>query len=391
MPIYSVSTKISSNVPPDEIIYDLCIYRMGPNRTKKILLDVRQQQLAGNYETQKHKTENTEDALSVIYMMEVMLYSKRMSGIDRLFSTPFTRMYTLQEFSTGRSWSSVKRENPCYFITTGTTHLASERPDIKTMQISRPERAFIAKEYSPESPLDPFAKKEIEKEIQERFLQKSHPAQGDTSLCGPAAFFYCLQQDRPDVYAQAARDLWQFGKTKIGELEIAPGDGCRHPSGSFYDVDGPRVYGIDWMMLAGLRDSDNAVLSYDSVSSPVAGITMWSTLTSWFEKAGYELIFSNAGATQVGIEGINKLNEYARKGYKIVTLINDGLLERGRSVLTIPTHWIVWEGAVTEDSGGSIQLQIFSWGNVYEQIKKPADIYFFLNRFFGGMVFKPLK
>jgi hypothetical protein len=41
-------------------------------------------------------------------------------------------------------------------------------------------------------------------------------------VCGPAAFFYCLQKDRPDVYAQAARELWRYGKTRIGNLKIEP-------------------------------------------------------------------------------------------------------------------------------------------------------------------------
>ncbi|MCM6167808.1 hypothetical protein M4B56_27935, partial [Klebsiella pneumoniae] len=48
------------------------------------------------------------------------------------------------------------------------------------------------------------------------------PNQGRTSLCGPASFFYCLQMDRPDVYKQAAIELWMQGKTKIGTLDITP-------------------------------------------------------------------------------------------------------------------------------------------------------------------------
>lgn len=41
-------------------------------------------------------------------------------------------------------------------------------------------------------------------------------------MCGPAAFFYCLQQDRPDVYARPPGELWRYGKTKIGALTISP-------------------------------------------------------------------------------------------------------------------------------------------------------------------------
>lgn len=59
------------------------------------------------------------------------------------------------------------------------------------------------------------------------------------------------------MYVQAARDLWRYGKTKIGKLNIVPGEGCRHPVGHFYDD----ISGLDWMTLAGLRDSENAIFS----------------------------------------------------------------------------------------------------------------------------------
>ncbi|MFH2476368.1 hypothetical protein, partial [Citrobacter freundii] len=37
-----------------------------------------------------------------------------------------------------------------------------------------------------------------------------------------------------------------------------------------------------------------------------------------------------------------------------------------------------------------VSLRLFSWGEVGEQIKREKNINFFINRFFGGMVFKPL-
>lgn len=69
---------------------------------------------------------------------------------------------------------------------------------------------------------------------------------------------------------------------------------------------------------------------------------MWQTLTEWFEKADYEKVFNNVGITQAGIQGINDLNEYILKGYKVVSLINDSLLQGSLSErATHPTHWIV--------------------------------------------------
>ncbi|EDQ4901474.1 hypothetical protein NLD39_004440, partial [Salmonella enterica] len=233
---------------------------------------------------------------------------------------------------------------------------------------------------------------QIERQIDERFNGFDFPNQIATSVCGPAAFFYCLQKDRPDVYAQAARELWRYGKTKIGDLIISPSEGCLHPTGTFYFDDGrPKIAGTDWMTLAGLRDSENTVLNFDALDSPVAGITMWQTLTEWFEKAGYEMVYSNVGITQAGVQGIRDLNKYIEQGYKVVTLINDGLLEYSTNKTTLPTHWIVWDGPVTQEANGDIALNLFSWGKVINWIKPKKDLQFFINRFFGGMVFKPLK
>ncbi|WP_437891898.1 hypothetical protein [Phytobacter sp. V91] len=146
------------------------------------------------------------------------------------------------------------------------------------------------------------------------------------------------------------------------------------------------------MTLAGLRDSENALFSFDELDSPVAGATLWRTLTAWFERAGYEKVFSNVGITQAGVQGIRDLNEYVNKGYNVVTLISDSLLQGSQyERLTVPTHWISWAGPVIQDENGHVQLKLFSWGQVANQIKPGKDLSFFINRFFGGMVFRPLK
>lgn len=388
MAVYHLSTRINSNVPADSLLYDLCIYRMDSSRNKSPLVNVKQQPFLGNYETQSHMTGNINESLSTIYIMEMKIYRKTMLHTHCVTPAPFTKIYTLEEFASGKAWSPVKRENPCYFESKGTMKPESQGGETKQIKITIPERPFIAKEYPIGSPQDPFERNKIEADIQDRFSNLSYPSQSGASVCGPAAFFYCLQKDRPDVYAQAARELWRYGKTKIGDLEIEPSEGCRHPAGHFYG----NISGLDWMTLAGLRDSENAVFSFDTLDSPVAGVTLWQTLSEWFEKAGYEKVFSNVGITQAGIQGVRDLNKYINKGYKVVTLINDGLLRGSQSEsLTIPTHWIVWNGPVTQGNDGFVNLSLFSWGEVSEQIKPQKNLSFFIRRFFGGVVFKSLK
>ncbi len=395
MSVYSVYTKIESNVPANNLLYDLSIYRMDENKRKIYLLPlVSKQSLQSNYETLKHQTVDTDDPLITTYIVEIMLYRKNRLLTQQALKKPFRRLYTLEDLTLGKACSEKKRENACYFESSGQTKLANEGDNTIKLQLTVPERQFIAKEYPIGSAKDPFEKSLFEFELLQRMDHFDYPNQGGASLCGPATFFYCLLRDRPDIYEQAAKELWQYGRTKIGGLEIVPRKGCRNPNGHFNDAYGSVISGLDWVTLASLRDTESTILSFDTIDSPVSGATTWWVLAKWFEKAGYEKVFSNVGITQAGIKGINDLNKYtSEKGYKVVTLICDSLLENSASpeALTVPTHWIIWNGAVTQAPNGDINLQLFSWGTVGELIKKNKDINFFIKRFFGGMVFKPLK
>ncbi|WP_253073567.1 hypothetical protein [Sodalis ligni] len=79
------------------------------------------------------------------------------------------------------------------------------------------------------------------------------------------------------------------------------------------------------------------MMRYDNVDDKVAGITLWGKLTEWFEKAGYEKVFGNVGFSHINQQGVEILNEYAGKGYRVVTLISDGMLATYPSILPIKT------------------------------------------------------
>ena len=317
MPKYNIYTKIESNVSAVDLFYDLNVYRTDASNKKHILLSVAQQPVTSNYQTQSHETNDTEDGLSVIYIMEMNLYRKHGGKLFSVLSSPAKKMYTLGEMASGQAYSKNKRENVCYFETKAQTKPVNDKGEdnIHTVQITCQKRAFIAKEYPVGSPDDPFDRSKFGDQISSRVNYSSFPDQGRTSLCGPASFFYCLQMDRPDVYKQAAIELWMQGKTKIGTLDITPGDGCKHPKGSFYFSGSERISGLDWITLASLRDSENSIMSYDDIDDEVAGITMWGKITEWFEKSGYAKIYTNVGLGRCSIEDVARLSEYADNGF----------------------------------------------------------------------------
>jgi hypothetical protein len=75
-------------------------------------VDVKQQPFLDNYATQSYMTGNINESLSTIYIMEMNLYRKTMLHTHCVTPVPFTKMYTLEEFASGKAWSPVKRENP---------------------------------------------------------------------------------------------------------------------------------------------------------------------------------------------------------------------------------------------------------------------------------------
>lgn len=401
---YNIYTKIESNVSVFDLFYDLSVYRTDRYNKKHVLLSVTQQPMGSGYQTKTHETNETDDALSVIYIMEISLYRNHGGKLISVLSSPAKKMYTLEEMVSGQTYSKNKRENVCYFEAKAQTKPVNDNQgdNIHKVQITCHERAFIAKDYPIEDPYDPFDKVKFESQLASRMKHNDYPNQGGTSLCGPASFFYCLLMDRPDVYKQAAIDLWLHGKTKIGNLNISPGDGCRHPRGSFYYDNGKdAISGLDWITLASLRDSENIIMSYDEVDDQASGITMWGKLTSWFERAGYEKIFDNISLSHASIADIVSLNNYISSGYKVVSLISAGMLSGFPGDSSSKNHWIVWESQVRNSNRETlsnsssvldkVDLKLFSWGKVNNQLKSNVSLDVFIKHTFGGLVFRPVK
>ena len=73
----------------------------------------------------------------------------------------------------------------------------------------------------------PVSRADLAQQLQQR-LGGSLPAQLETSYCGPAAFLYCLLQDRPDVYIAYAIALWQQGHFSFGNARATVAISSEH-------------------------------------------------------------------------------------------------------------------------------------------------------------------
>jgi len=112
--------------------------------------------------------------------------------------------------------------------------------------------------------------------LEQRVKEPWRIAQSGTPLCGPAAFMYCIAKDRPSTYVKYVIDLAEEGIAKLNKLTVEPGNACKNASLK------ESIHPVDWVALASLRDSSNAILPVSRPSVSAAGITTATSLAGWF-------------------------------------------------------------------------------------------------------------
>jgi len=118
--------------------------------------------------------------------------------------------------------------------------------------------------------------------LRERSDNSNVIKQGDTPLCGPAAFMHCIAGDRPAEYINYVLDLAETGTGSLGGLAVTPSEACRNAVSI-----GPRTDPVDWVALASLRDSFNANWRMRDFKSNIAGMTLGGAMQEWFAKTGW--------------------------------------------------------------------------------------------------------
>lgn len=275
------------------------------------------------------------------------------------------------------------------------------------------KRVFNDPAHPIDTPQDPFEKNKVYYQLKSRVaLAHGHPQpkspmpapptfpnQLTTSLCGPATFFYALLMDRPDLYTQAIIDLWETGETTIGTLHIKPSHGACNPKNFSDKNENDRIWAIDWISLASLRDSENMFLDYDSPLDQLAGITLPGTIADWFTKAGASVVFDNVQYTShLNQQQLVELFGHIDPQHHVATLIGAGMLENGGG--SVKNHWITWEqgpataeGEVTPTTAPGAAITgstLFTWGQVGHLLAKNLTLQGLLKHLYGGLVFSKI-
>jgi len=212
--------------------------------------------------------------------------------------------------------------------------------------------------------------------------------QAQTPFCGAAAFVRALVISKPDDYAQAAIDLFSTGEAKIGSLSIKPGNTTRNSAPQ------KSTDQADWLMLAGIRDSGNTLLSAAGLlGGNAAGITLPGTLAEWFTSAGFTVINKCDVLQTIPVVRacqITEANNY-RSSHHVILFIDENVMEatnQADETSMYPDHWVTLTTPITDGGllayNDAISLSVHSWGGIVAiPTTPPLQKKYFLNKFYG--------
>jgi hypothetical protein len=239
-------------------------------------------------------------------------------------------------------------------------------------------------------PFPRIAPDQVVKELRERVNDPSTQDQMNTSLCGPAAFFYCVLNYKPELYVQYVIDLLTTGKARIDSLTVEPSLACRA-----YDP-GSKIAAVDWIALASLRDSENTVINYESADQDVPAITRPATLASWLRVVGYQSVRDNTNYYFCkGRKEIDAVIRDISLSLDVCLLVNKNILDVATSKMksTFCNHWIV-ASDTPKLNGDQIEISVYTWGQILKIPQHGSlSVREFCLNFYGyvsGMLVEPL-
>jgi len=190
--------------------------------------------------------------------------------------------------------------------------------------------------------------------------------QGNAGLCGPVGFLYSVAFDSPAAYAKYGIDLFEYGKAKIGRIEVEPGTDCRN-----YMPQAPVSQG-EWLTAGSLRDSENFFLDYDDVER--SGSSRASELARWMSKAGYTDVRSDDNLFMSrDASDIEMINRFYNQGYRIILRINSKVLNpktQGEGS-SRGNHFVVLRSPI-QVTGQEVKVTVYTWGQGQWNIPGPG-------------------
>jgi hypothetical protein len=199
--------------------------------------------------------------------------------------------------------------------------------------------------------------------------------QGGLNLCGPATFFRIWIGLDPIGATRFARDLYETGTATLGEILVQPRGNSLLSKDYAHLIESGKIKTppAEWMMMGALRDSENAVSSFDGDGwDTLAGITTPAELTRWLAATG---LFKEVReeANSLLTQPLRHAQSLRPEVDVIAMLTHERLLKSMRGLHKssvwdflrpeFPNHWVVLEElSIKKDQ---TWIQVWSWGQSY--------------------------
>lgn len=185
-------------------------------------------------------------------------------------------------------------------------------------------------------------------------------AQGSTPLCGPASILFELAGRQPAHLVAICQELYETGRFAGQTKLVEPCDDLRN------SVPAAGISLADWLMMATLRDVENAIFDVEGDSSDfVMGLTTPWEMKGWaFEILGYNRVAFGSTFVYGEFDAI-RAAERARNAGGVAFLLVDGAMLGGdEPLVALPNHWVSFLGdLVIGPNDSHVHFQCYSWGS----------------------------
>lgn len=185
-------------------------------------------------------------------------------------------------------------------------------------------------------------------QLSARLAGPAEPSQVSTNYCGPAAFLYCLLEDRPDLYAAYAIGLWRYAAWKLGSLEI---DNDPTTVASMVKIQRAARPGtqsiseLDWMTMSSLSVSTRPSFVSGGGATPddeFKAITYPGVVRGWFQSVGSTPASDcmGQGVLKQDLGSFADLMTYWPRCW-IILQIDSSMITGGNTSTLHNRHWVV--------------------------------------------------
>jgi len=225
-------------------------------------------------------------------------------------------------------------------------------------------------------------REDLAQSLRDRLNDPDSLNQGNTNLCGVAAFVRDWLQDDPVGYVWLAICLFERG---VGSLS-RKGSGARviRPSqelknsilANVLDRNTSRpMASADWIVMASLREDLDLSLNYRADEgwlfwSDIRGLSSVGDVVNLFKHAGYQDVRDYANWwVRYSANHLEMAGRYVAAGYKVVLFIDYRLLRQDQqdteALVATANHFVGLTSPITFDpSRQSLTFDVFNYGNI---------------------------